>query len=251
MNQGSIQRSITSFQETTKQEYKSGQAPIHTWAEEDRPREKMLQNGRKNLSNAELLAILLGSGSRQLSAVELAKLMLQQNGNNLQQLAEMSIQEMQRFKGIGPAKAITVAAALELGLRRQATPMLQRPQITNSEDAYRVLVADLMDLPHEEFILLVLNRSNHVLERVKISVGGLASTVVDVKKIYTAVLNNKRASALVLAHNHPSGNPNPSKEDIAITHKIKQAGSYLDIQVLDHIIVAGNTYASLADKGLM
>lgn len=226
-------------------------ASIKLWAVEDRPREKMLERGRKHLSNAELLAILLGSGSPTESAVGLGQRILKQSNNNLNELAKLSIEELQRFKGIGPAKAITIAAALELGLRRQATPLIQKPQISQSLDAYNVLLADLMDLPHEEFIVLLLNQANRVIDRVFISVGGVAGTVVDVKKIYRAVLSNSLVAGIILGHNHPSDNLNPSKADIEITKKIKEAGKYLDIAVLDHIIVAGNSYTSLADEGLM
>lgn len=224
---------------------------IKAWAVEDRPREKMVQRGRKHLSNSELLAILLGSGSTKESAVTLAKRILQKNGNNLAELGKMSLKELQQFKGIGPAKSITIAAAMELGIRRQATPVLQKPKITQSSDAYNVLIADLMDLPHEEFVVLLLNQANRVIERIYISVGGVAGTVVDIKKIYRAVLANPLVVSIVLGHNHPSGNLEPSKADIKITEKIKEAGNYLDIKVLDHLIVAGNSYTSLADEGLM
>ncbi|BDS14855.1 RadC family protein [Aureispira anguillae] len=224
---------------------------IKSWAEEDRPREKMLQRGRKHLSNAELIAILIGSGSATESAVGLAQRILNSSKNNLQELGKKSIQELQLFKGVGPAKAVSIAAALELGIRRQATPIVQKPQITQSSDAYNILVADLMDLPHEEFIVLLLNQSNRVMKRIYISVGGVAGTVVDVKKIFRAVLENPLVSAIILGHNHPSDNLHPSKADIDITQKIKQAGKYLDIAVLDHLIIAGNSYTSLADEGLM
>lgn len=224
---------------------------IKLWAVEDRPREKMMQYGRKHLSNAELLAILLGSGSPTESAVDLGKRIMQSSNNNLNELGKMSLEELQRFRGVGPAKAITIAAALELGIRRQATPLSQKPQITQSADAYNILVADLMDLPHEEFIVLLLNQANRVIDRTFISTGGLAGTVVDVKKIFRAALANPLVAGIILAHNHPSDNLNPSKADIEITKKIKEAGKYLDISVLDHIIVAGNSYTSLADEGLM
>jgi DNA repair protein RadC len=224
---------------------------IKSWAVEDRPREKMLQRGRKHLSNAELVAILLGSGSITESAVSLAQRVLSSSNNNLNELGKRSIKELQKFKGIGPAKAIAISAALELGIRRQATPLAQKPQIKQSSDAYDVLVADLMDLPHEEFIVLLLNQANRVIDRIYISVGGVAGTVVDVKKIFRGVLGNPLVASIILGHNHPSDNLNPSQSDIAITKKIKEAGQYLDISVLDHLIIAGNTYTSLADEGLM
>ena len=224
---------------------------IKSWAVEDRPREKMLQRGRKHLSNAELIAILLGSGSVTESAVSLAQRILSSTNNNLNELGKRSIKELQKFKGIGPAKAIAISAALELGIRRQATPLIHKPQITQSSDAYNILVADLMDLPHEEFVVLLLNQANRVIDRIYISVGGVAGTVVDVKKIFRAVLGNPLVTSIILGHNHPSDNLNPSKADISITKKIKEAGQYLDISVLDHLIIAGNTYTSLADEGLM
>lgn len=224
---------------------------IKSWALEDRPREKMLQRGRKHLSNAELIAILLGSGSATESAVSLAQRILNSTNDNLNELGKRSIDELQKFKGIGPAKAIAIAAALELGIRRQATPLSQKPQITQSSDAYNVLVADLMDLPHEEFVVLLLNQANRVIDRIYISVGGVAGTVVDVKKIFRAVVSNPLVASIILGHNHPSDNLNPSKADIAITKKIREAGQYLDVSVLDHLIIAGNTYTSLADEGLM
>jgi len=224
---------------------------IKSWAVEDRPREKMTTRGRKHLSNAELLAILLGSGSRDESAVSLAQRILKGSQNNLNQLSKMSLRELQSFKGVGPAKAIAIAAALEIGIRRESTPLAQKPQITQSSDAYNVLKADLMDLPHEEFIVLLLNQANRVIDRIYISVGGVAGTVVDVKKIFRATLSNPLVAAVILAHNHPSDNLRPSKADIEITKKIKEAGKFLDIAVLDHIIVAGNSFTSLADEGLM
>lgn len=224
---------------------------IKSWALEDRPREKMLQRGRKHLSNAELIAVLLGSGSAQESAVALAQRILNSCNNNLQELGRKTIQELQSFKGIGPAKAITVTAALELGVRRQATPIIQKPQITRSADAYDVLMADLVDLPHEEFVILLLNQANRVVSRFYVSVGGVAGTVVDVKKIFRAVLKNPLVTSIILGHNHPSDNLNPSRADIEITKKIKEAGRYLDINVLDHLIIAGTSYTSLADEGLM
>lgn len=224
---------------------------IKSWAAEDRPREKMLQRGRKHLSNAELIAILLGSGSSTESAVGLAQRVLNASKNNLQELGKISIVELQKFKGIGPAKAISISAALELGIRRQATPMVEKPQITQSSDAYNVLIADLMDLPHEEFVVLLLNQANRVINRIYISVGGVAGTVVDIKKIFRTVLENPLVTGIILGHNHPSDNLNPSKADIEITKKIKEAGRYLDIVVLDHLIIAGNSYTSLADEGFM
>lgn len=235
------------MQSKTSQAFRS----IKQWAEEDRPREKLAQKGRKALSDAELIAILLGSGNSRESAVTLAQRMLAHFDNNLNKLGESSLKNLQQFKGVGPAKAIAIAAALELGVRRQATSIQTKPQITQSADAYRVLYRFLADVPHEEFVVLVLNRANRVMSEIYISSGGVAGTVVDVKKIFRKVLEYERAAAIILGHNHPSGNLQASKADIAITQKIKEAGKFLDIAVLDHIIVAGNSYTSLADEGLM
>ena len=224
---------------------------IKLWAVEDRPREKMEMRGRKHLSDAELLGIVIGTGNSRESAVDLARRLLIGNNQNLNQLAKLSIQELQKYKGIGPAKAISIAAALELSLRRVSKPLRIKPQITQSSDAYDVLKADLMDLPHEEFIVLMLNQANRVIDKKIISVGGVAGTVVDVKKIFRMALSNALISAIILGHNHPSDNPSPSKADISITKKIKQAGKNLDIAVLDHIIVTSMSYTSLADEGLL
>lgn len=222
---------------------------IKTWAAADRPREKMLLKGKNALSDAELLAILLGSGSREESAVQLAKRILQQANNNLNELGQTSLNDLQKHKGIGEAKAITIAAAMELGRRRQATTAIQRPSIQSSQDAFKILGALVMDLPHEEFWILILNRANKVLRTTQISSGGLAGTVVDTKKIYQRVLECERANGIILCHNHPSGNLSPSKADLDVTKKIKAAGQVLDIQVFDHLIISGNRYLSFADEG--
>lgn len=224
---------------------------IKLWAVEDRPREKMEMRGRKHLSDAELLGIVIGTGNSRETAVDLARRLLIGNNQNLNQLAKLSLQELQKYKGIGPAKAISIAAALELSLRRVSKPLRIKPQITQSSDAYDVLKADLMDLPHEEFVVLMLNQANRVIDKKIISVGGVAGTVVDVKKIFRMALSNALISAIILGHNHPSDNPSPSKADISITKKIKQAGKNLDIAVLDHIIVTSMSYTSLADEGLL
>ena len=176
---------------------------------------------------------------------------MKSKNNNLNELGLASLEELQQFRGVGPAKAITIAAALELSVRRQATPLLQRPLITCSRDAYRVLMGYLMDLPHEEFFVLLLNQANRVLDCVPISTGGVAGTLVDVKKIYRPALTHPLVTGLILGHNHPSGNPKPSQSDINLTQKIIEAGKYLDIRVCDHIIVAGSQYTSFLDSGLL
>ncbi len=224
---------------------------IKNWNEEDRPREKFASKGRESLSNAELLAILLGSGNSQQNAVDLSREILEKYKNNLIELSEASIQSLQQFKGIGQAKAITIAAALELGRRRQAETKLQRPQITKSRDAFDILNKNLGDLAQEAFWVLILNQKNEVLDEIFISQGGLTATVVDAKKIFQQVLTYQRATGIILAHNHPSGNLQPSQADINLTKKIQAAGKVLDINVLDHIIVGANAYYSFLDDDMM
>ena len=204
---------------------------LKSWAEEDRPREKLLLKGRQALSDAELLAILLGSGSREETAVGLARRILQAVTNDLNELGKQSINDLMQFRGVGEAKAITIQAALELGRRRQLAPLRERPQIRNSRDAYLTIAATLADLPHEEFWILCLNRANRVLQREQISTGGTAGTVVDAKVVFRRALH-QRASSIILAHNHPSGNLHPSQADLDLTRKLVAAGKHLDIPVL-------------------
>jgi DNA repair protein RadC len=225
--------------------------PIHSWAVEDRPREKMSLKGKNALSDAELIAILLGSGNREDSAVEVAKKILKSVDNNLNALGELTLKDLQKTRGIGEAKAITIAAALELGLRRQASLALERPQIRSSIDAFHIMAPLLMDLAHEEFWFIALNRANKVVGKVKISSGGLSGTVVDSKKLFQRALEFERISALVLCHNHPSGNLKPSESDIELTKKLVGAALLLDMKVLDHIIIAGSGYMSFADSGYL
>ena len=223
---------------------------IKSWAEEDRPREKLLTKGKGSLSDAELLAILLGSGSREESAVGLAQRILHSVENNLHGLGKCSIAELQKFKGIGQAKAITIAAAMEVGRRRQLSRIREKPQVTCSRDAFNAIAPMLMDLPHEEFWILLLNRANRILSREQISLGGVAGTVVDAKVVYRKALEGA-ACSIVLCHNHPSGNLNPSQADIDLTRKLKKAGETLDIIVVDHLIVGDGGYYSFADEGLI
>ena len=225
---------------------------IKAWAEEDRPREKLLLRGKQNLSDAELLAILLGSGSRNESAVSLAQRILQSTDNSLHELGKRAIPTLIKdFKGVGEAKAITIAAAMELGRRRQLTAIKEKPKIVSSKDAYDVIAPLLMDLPHEEFWILLLNRANRVLNREQISSGGTTGTVVDVKILFKKVLRQEAITSVILSHNHPSGNLSPSNADLELTKKIKQAGKLLDIDVLDHLIITDNGYYSFADEGKM
>ncbi len=232
------------------EKYTRDNLTIKAWAEEDRPREKLILKGKKSLSDAELLAILLGSGSREETAVGLSQRILKSADNNLNELGKCTVKELTRFKGIGEAKAITIVAALELGRRRQLSDIKERIQVRSSQDAYKAIAPILVDLPHEEFWILLLNRSNRIMCRERISIGGVSGTVVDAKLIYKKALENL-ASAIILCHNHPSGNLKPSQADIDITRKLKQAGKTLDIDVLDHLIIAEGGFYSFADEGLM
>ncbi|WP_064196329.1 MULTISPECIES: RadC family protein [Emticicia] len=222
---------------------------ILSWAEEDRPREKLLLKGKAALSDAELIAILIGSGTRELSAVDLSKLILQSVNNNLHELAKLSINDLMKFKGIGEAKAISIAAALELGRRRKDSEVLKKTKVGSSSDAYKAIRPYLMDLQHEQFWVLLLNRANEVIKPHQISIGGVAGTVADPKMIFKAALEYL-ASAIILVHNHPSGNLTPSQADKELTKKVKEAGKMLDIPVLDHLIFGDNGYFSFADEGI-
>ena len=223
---------------------------IKSWSEEDRPREKLIQKGKSALTDAELIAILLGSGYKDKSAVEVAKILLQASGNELSSLAKMSLKQLTKIKGIGPAKAITIMSALELGRRRKDVELPSRPQVTSSNDAYEYILPYFLDLVHEEFYVLLLSRSNHIVKHVQISKGGVSGTVVDSKIIFKAAIE-ELASGIILCHNHPSGNLKPSQSDIDLTNKIKKAGEALDIQVFDHLIITNRAHFSFADEGLM
>ena len=221
---------------------------IKDWAVEDRPREKLLKKGVQSLSDAEIIALLIGSGTRNESAVELSKKVLRSADNNQNQLGKLGVNELIKTKGIGEAKAITIQAALELGRRRKVSDVLIKNKITQSKDVFELFQPIIGDLPHEEFWILLINRSNRIIEKIKISQGGVTGTVIDVKIILKQALE-KLASSVILCHNHPSGNRNPSKADNTITNKLKQAAQLMDIQVLDHIIVADIEYFSYADEG--
>lgn len=223
---------------------------IKQMEEADRPREKLLSLGTGSLSDAELLAILLRTGNRHLSAIGLAQHLLKTFGGSLAQMAQRSIHDLTTINGIGPAKAIEIVAALEIGKRRIAETNQECPSITSSREAYWAIAPVLMDLPTEEFWLITCSRSGKVTDKVKISAGGLHATVVDLKVLMRNVLS-RSASNIVVAHNHPSGNPKPSTEDIKLTNKIKDACKLMDVSLLDHIIVAGNIYTSFADEGLL
>lgn len=227
-----------------------GRLSIKTWAEEDRPREKLLLKGKRSLSDAELMAILIGSGSANETAVDLSKRILTGANNNLNQLGKCTVADLMKYKGIGEAKAISIVAALELGARRQVSEAEVRKQITSSRDAYEILSPIIADLPHEEFWVLYLNRGNKVLLKESISQGGVAGTVADVKIIFKKALE-LLASGVILAHNHPSGSLLPSKPDMDLTRKMKQAGDLLEVQVIDHLIITDGGYYSFADEGTL
>ena len=223
---------------------------ILSWAEEDRPREKLMLKGRAALSDAELIAILIGSGTRELSAVDLSKQILHSVGNNLNELAKLSINDLMKFKGVGDAKAISIAAALELGRRRKESEVLKKAKITSSADAYHTIRPYLMDLSHEQFWVLLLNRANEVIRPFQVSIGGVAGTVADPKIIFKSAIEYL-ASAIILVHNHPSGNLTPSQPDKDLTKRVKEAGRLLDIPILDHLIFGDNGYFSFADEGVL
>lgn len=223
---------------------------IKSWAAEDRPREKLVLKGKATLSDAELIAILLGTGTSKLSAVDLAKNILQAVNNDLNELARLTVKDLMKIKGIGEAKAITIISALELGRRRKDFQAEEKPKIGGSADAYEILKADLLDIPHEAFWIILLNRANRVIKKHQISQGGVAGTVADPKIIFKVAVE-ELASGIILAHNHPSGNLNASQADIDLTKKLKESGKLLDIQVLDHLIIAGKKYFSFADEGLL
>jgi DNA repair protein RadC len=222
---------------------------IRNWALEDRPREKMLIKGIQSLSNSELLALLIGSGTRKSSAVDLARQVLHIAGNSLDKLGKCSVSDLKKLKGIGQARAVSIVAALELGRRRSLTDSADEYKITGSSDVYALMGPILSDLAHEEFWVLLLNRSNKIIEKSKISQGGITGTVTDIRMILKLALDNL-ATGLILCHNHPSGNLHPSDADISITRRIKESAALMDITLLDHVIVAGKAYFSLADESL-
>lgn len=231
--------------------YTNTHVPITTWAEDDRPREKLMLKGKQSLSDAELIAIIIGSGSREESAVSLAQSILQSVDNDLDALGKKTIADLQKFKGVGPAKAISIAAAVELGRRRQMTAVREKPKITSSREAYNLLGPMLMDLMHEEFWILIMNRGNKVLRREQMSTGGTSGTVIDPKMVFRKAIDVAGATSIIMCHNHPSGNAHPSPSDIQLTKRMKVAGEALGIRVVDHLIIAGDDYYSFGDEGMM
>lgn len=223
---------------------------IKHWAQDDRPREKLLKLGAGALSNAELLAILIRSGTTRSSALDVARSILDNVGNDLQRLSDLGVRDLMKTKGMGQAKAVGIAAALELGRRRRGTAAPQRPLVATSNAAYEEIRDVLGDQPHEEFWILVLDRGNRMKDRCCVSRGGMHGTVADPKLIFKEALD-RRASSIVLCHNHPSGQLRPSEEDIRLTRKLLDGGRLLDIAVLDHLIVTASGYYSFADNGML
>jgi DNA repair protein RadC len=223
---------------------------IKSWSKQDRPREKMIEKGPSALSESELITILLGSGSAAEGADVLARKILTFGNNDLAILARMPYSDLCKIKGIGPAKAVTLVAAFELGRRRRSLEVRQKKKIESSRDVFEYFIQNLGDLAHEEFWLMNLNRNNQVLSLRKISEGGWHSTIVDPKKVFARALEEK-ASAIIVAHNHPSGNLQPSQEDRKITQKLRRCGIDLELPVLDHLIIASHGYFSFADEGIL
>ena len=223
---------------------------ITDWALEDRPREKLIEKGTASLSDAELLAILINSGTKDRSAVDVGRELLVKVNNNLNSLGKLSISDLKSLNGIGTARAVTIAAALELGRRRKLAELPDVAQIKCSKDVADIFQPILGDLPYEEFWILFLNRSNRVINRMKLSQGGVSGTVTDVRMVMKRAIEYL-ASGIIVCHNHPSGNLNPSESDTKITQKIKEAGTLMDIQLLDHLIITDKEYYSFADNGII
>ncbi|MFA9186557.1 DNA repair protein RadC [Flavobacterium sp. FBOR7N2.3] len=223
--------------------------PITNWSEDDKPREKLMFKGKSALSDAELIAILIGSGSRNESAVDLSKRILASVAHNLNSLGKLSMAQLMEFKGIGEAKAISIIAAMELGRRRRAEEAVELTKITSSKTVFEIMQPIIGELPHEEFWILYLNNSNKVISKVQMSIGGITGTIVDVRLVFKMALE-KGATALILCHNHPSGTLVPSDADKQITKKLKVAGDSLDVKVLDHLIVTETKYFSFVDEGI-
>jgi DNA repair protein RadC len=222
---------------------------IKQWAEDDKPREKLMGKGKAALSDAELIAILIGSGSRNESAVQLSKRILASVDNNLNAIGKLSLKQLMEFKGIGEAKAITIIAALELGRRRRAEETIELKKITSSKDVFELMQPVIGELPHEEFWILYLNNSNKVIYKAQLSKGGITGTVVDIRLVFKIALE-QNATSIILTHNHPSGKLLASEADIQITKKLKLAGQQMDIAILDHIIITETGFYSFQDEGI-
>ncbi|MBE0637366.1 MAG: DNA repair protein RadC [Bacteroidales bacterium] len=225
-------------------------ASIKNWSEDDRPREKLLLKGKGSLSDAELIAILIASGNKDESAVDLSKRILKSVDNNLIELSKLTVNDLKKFKGIGEAKAITIAAAMELGNRRRGAEVMDRKRIITSHDAFEVMQMHIGDPNYEYFFVILLNQAGKIIRTLNISEGGITGTVVDPKKVFKLAIENN-ATSIILGHNHPSGSVLPSEQDKKLTIKIKEAGKFLEIAVLDHVIIGSEQYYSFADSGEM
>lgn len=230
--------------------YDVSRMPIRLWADDDRPREKLIKKGKSSLSDAELLAILLGSGSRDESVVELAKRILLSAGNNLNKLGKLGLNDLCQFKGMGPVKAITLMAALEMGRRRKESDTPERKTILNSRDAFEYIEPVMTDLPHEEFWIIFTNRTNGIVGKKQVSAGGIVGTVADVRLVFKYALD-AFATGIIVCHNHPSGSLKPSDTDIRLTRQMADAGRVMEISLLDHLIVADRKYFSFKDEGML
>jgi len=224
--------------------------PITNWSEDDKPREKLMNKGKASLSDAELIAILIGSGSRNESAVQLSKRILSSVDNNLNALGKLSLQQLMNFKGIGEAKAISIQASMELGRRRRAEEAIELKKITSSKSIFEMMQPIIGELPHEEFWIIYLNNSNKVVSKSQLSKGGITGTLVDVRLVFKNAIEIGAVS-IILIHNHPSGALQPSEADKQITRKLELAGESLDIKILDHLIVTETNYFSFADEGIL
>lgn len=223
---------------------------IKQWAEDDRPREKLMLKGKAALSDAELMAILISSGNDEESAVSLSQRILEGSQNNLLELSKLSVNDLKKYRGIGEAKALSIIAAMELGRRRQRSSALEKPVIQNSQKAYDYIQASLSDLAHEEFVVLYLGKSLKVISHETLSRGGISGTIADVKIILKSAIE-KLATYIIVAHNHPSGNLKPSQHDIDMTKKLKAACATMEIQLNDHLIIGDNAYYSFSDEGML
>ncbi len=220
---------------------------IKQWAEADRPREKLLYKGKQNLSNAELLAIIIGGGNKNETAMDLAKKILALHNENLFELSKLGVHDLTKHKGIGEVKAITILAALELANRKSSWKAMSRDSVFNSQDAFNLMNPVLKSCNYEEFWIIMLNRANKIIHKTSISEGGISGTVADPRKIFKTALDYK-ASSIILCHNHPSGNVKPSEADIKLTNKLQNAGKLIDVYVLDHVIIGENCFFSFADE---
>lgn len=234
----------------SEQDPNSKKLSINQWAEDDRPREKLLLKGKASLSDAELIAILISSGSREESAVDLSKRILHLVGNDLNKLASLGVKDLCKIKGIGEAKAISIISALELGRRRSFSDKPEQTRLQSSNQIYEFMKPELLDLPFEQFWIILLRQNLTVIKKTRISEGGISGTVVDLRLIFKEAIE-QLATQLILVHNHPSGSCKPSAQDEALTKKIAEAGKIMDIRVLDHLIFANHEFFSFANEGLL